>query len=118
MFYPAILINLFFVPVIPLYLYYKVEHRPLTPNLELLFQYCAVVSFNHVAAHAISFFLHKLTGVGFALDSARYTLLALLAAAGLFMVYIAITYLRPEIHISPINEHEAEENEKKETPLP
>lgn len=112
---PVVWINLFFAPALPLYLCAKSRRRPLTPSLELLFQYCIAVSLNHVAAHGISFFLHRLTGVGFALDSARYTLVALLAAALLFAAYIVIKCLKPELDISPIGDHRGEEDEQDET---
>ena len=108
----VIFLNLFFVPVLPLYLYYKSRRKPLAPSLELLFQYCIAVSLNHVAAHGVSFFLHKLTGAGFALDSARYTLIALLAGVLLFAVCAAARALRPEITIARVgerNEHEQDE---------
>lgn len=115
MIYPVILINLFFVPVLPLGLYCKSRRKPLAPSLELLFQYCIAVSLNHVAAHGVSFFLHKLTGAGFALDSARYTLIALLAGGLLFAVYAVIRGLRPELNIARIGEHKVEEHEQDET---
>lgn len=111
----VIFLNLFFVPVLPLYLYYKSRRKPLAPSLELLFQYCIAVSLNHVAAHGVSFFLHKLTGAGFALDSARYTLIALLAGVLLFAVYAVIRELRPELNIARIGEHKVEEHEQDET---
>lgn len=115
MIYPILFINLFFVPVIPLYLYYHFNRRPLLPSLELLFQYCAVVSLNHAAAHAISFLLLKLTRSGYTLDSARYTLIAILASVLLFMAYVVIKYLRPEVHITRIEECKVEEHEQNET---
>ena len=112
MIYPVVFINLFFVPVLFLYLDYKSRRRPLTPGLEVLFQYCIAVSLNHVAAHGLSFFLHK--GVGFALDSARYTIIALLAAALLFAACAVIRGLRPEISIARIRARKVEKYEQDE----
>ncbi len=114
MIYPVVIINLFFVPVLFLYLDYKSRRRPLTPGLEVLFQYCIAVSLNHVAAHVLSFFLHKLTGVGFALDSARYTIIALLAALLLFAACAVIRGLRPEISVARIGARKVEEHEQDE----
>lgn len=111
---PVVWINLFFVPVLPLYLDYKSRRKPLAPGLEVLFRYCIAVSLNHVAAHALSFFLHKLTGVGFALDSARYTVIALLASVLLFAACAVIRCLRPELSISRIGEGKGEEHEQDE----
>ena len=113
---PVVLINLFFVPVLPLYLVYKSRRRPLTPSLELLFQYCIAVSLNHVAAHGISLLLSKLTWAGFPLDSARYTLIALLASVLLFLAYAVIRCLKPEINISRLGADKVEEHEQDETP--
>lgn len=115
---PVVWINLFFVPVLPLYLCCKSRRKPLTPSLELLSQYCIAVSLNHVAAHGISFLLRRLTGAGFALDSARYTLVALLAAVVLFLAYAVIKCLKPELDISLIGERKGEEDEQNETPEP
>lgn len=108
----VIFLNLFLVPVLPLYLCYKSRRKPLAPGLEVLFQYCIAVSLNHVAAHVLSFFLRKLTGAGFPLDSARYTVIALLAGVLLFAVCAAARALRPEITIARVgerNEHEQDE---------
>lgn len=67
-----------------------------------------------MAAHGLSFFLHKLTGVGFALDSARYTIIALLAAALLFAACAVIRGLRPEISIARIRARKVEKYEQDE----
>lgn len=115
---PVVLINLFFVPALPLYLCHKSQRKPLTPSLELLFQYCIAVSLNHVAAHVLSFFLSKLMRTGFTLDSARYTLVALLAAVLLFMAYAVIKCLNPELDISRIGARKVEEHEQNETSEP
>lgn len=98
--------------MLPLYLYYKSRRQPLAPSLELLFQYGIVVSLNHVAAHGTALLLLKLTGTGFALDSARYTLVALFAAWLLFLVYAAAKYLKLEIKVFKVGEdHEKNERE-------
>ena len=110
----VIFLNLFLVPVLPLYLCYKSRRKPLAPGLEVLFQYCIAVSLNHVAAHVLSFFLRKLTGVGFALDSARYTVIALLASVLLFAACAVIRCLRPELSISRIGEGKVDDHEEDE----
>ncbi len=118
MIYPVVLINLFFVPVLPLYLGYKIRRRPLTPSLELLFQYCAVVTLNHITAHVISLLLLQLTGSGYALDSARYTLLATFAAGLLFLAYAVVKCMKPELEITRIGKRGVEEHEQNETREP
>lgn len=115
MIYPVVLINLFFIPVLPLYLGYKICRRPLTPSLELLFQYCITVSLNHMAAHVISLLILQLTGSGYTLDSARYTLVATLAAGFLFLAYAVVLCMKPELEISRIRKHKVEEHEQNET---
>lgn len=109
---PVVWINLFFVPVLPLYLDYKTRRKPLAPGLEVLFRYCIAVSLNHAAAHVLSFFLRRLTGVGFPLDSARYTALALLASVLLFAACAVIRCLRPELSISRIGEDKVDGHEE------
>ena len=108
----VIFLNLFLVPVLPLYLRYKSRRKPLAPGLEVLFQYCIAVSLNHVAAHVLSFFLRKLTGVGFALDSARYTVITLLAGVLLFAACAAVRALRPEITIARVGERNGHEQDE------
>ena len=110
----VIFLNLFLVPVLPLYLCYKSRRKPLAPGLEVLFQYCIAVSLNHVAAHVLSFFLRKLTGAGFPLDSARYTVIALLAGVLLFAVCAAVSALRPEITIARVGTPREKEHEQDE----
>lgn len=116
MIYPVVLINLFFVPVLPLYLSCKICRRPLTPSLELLFQYCVIVSLNHVTAHIISLLLFKLTGSGYSLDSARYTLIDILAAVLLFLAYAVVKCMRPELEISRIGKHKVEDQNEAQEP--
>ena len=101
----VIFINLFFVPVLPVYLSCHSRRQALTPSLELLFQYCITVCLNHVAAHVITLFILKLTGIAFPLDSARYTLAALLAEWLLFLAHIVVRCLKPEIDISRTEEN-------------
>ncbi len=113
---PVVLINLFFVPALPLYLYCKSCRKSLTPSLELLFQYCITVSLNHVAAHVISHLLLKLTGAGFPLDSARYTLAAIFSGVALFFAYAVIKALKPELDITRIGGRGEEKHEQNETP--
>lgn len=108
----VIFLNLFLVPVLPLYLCYKSRRKPLAPGLEVLFQYCIAVSLNHVAAHVLSFFLRKLTGVGFPLDSARYTVIALLAGVLLFAVCAVIRGLSPELNITRVGERNGHEQDE------
>lgn len=100
----VIFINLFFVPVLPVYLSYQSRRQSLSTSLELLFRYCITVCLNHVAAHVITLFIFKLTGIAFPLDSARYTLAALLAALLLFLTHIVVRCLKPEIDISRTEE--------------
>lgn len=116
MIYPVVLINLFFVPVLPLYLGYKLCRRPLVPSLEFLLQYCIAVIFNHVTAHLISLLIFYLTGSGYALDSARYMVIALLAAGALFLAYAVVRCMRPELEISRIGKRGAEEQNETQQP--
>lgn len=103
---PVVIINLFFVPALPLYLIYKSCRKPLTPGCEVLFQYAIAVSLNHVAAHVLSFLQHKLTWTGFALDSARYTVVALLAGLLLWAAWGALRALGPAVSVSRIGADE------------
>ena len=75
------LINLFFVPMLPVYLYYKSSKQPLAPNLELLFRYAVTAALLIPLAKAIAFLPGRLiAGTTIPLDSGYYTLAALIAA--------------------------------------
>lgn len=108
----VIIINLFFVPTLPLYLSNKSRKQPLKPSLELLFQYCIAACLNYVATHVVTLFILKLTGIAFPLDSARYTLAALLSAWLLFLAQVVIKYLRPEVNISKVEERKNDEKDE------
>lgn len=75
------LINLFFVPMLPVYLYYKSSKQPLAPSLELLFRYAVTAALLIPLAKVIAFLPGRLTANGtIPLDSGYYTLAALIAA--------------------------------------
>lgn len=112
MFLPTTLINLFFVPLLSLYLYYKRRGQPIAPSLELLFQYCLVVSFNQGLARIIAAYVSRLTGIVFSLDSAQYTLITILSAWLLFMVYVITKYLNLEVNVSNVEEHREDEKDQ------
>lgn len=75
------LINLFFVPLLPVCLYYKRDGRPLEPSLELLFRYVIAAVLLIPLTKTILF----LPGIlifhrTISFDSSYYTLAALIAA--------------------------------------
>lgn len=73
-------INLFFIPVLPLYLLCKREGRAFAVSLELLFQYCIAASCVIPVTKAILFLPTTLFHAFIPPDSAYYTIAALLAA--------------------------------------
>lgn len=75
------LINLFFVPTVPVYLYYKREGRPLRADLELLFHYMIAAVLLLPLTKAVFFLPGRLLFHGSVpMDSGYYTLAALLTA--------------------------------------
>lgn len=73
-------INLFFVPILPVYRYYRKTGQPIRPSLELLFQYAISVALNIPIAKILiflpSYFLHDAAKV----VSSYFTIAALIAA--------------------------------------
>lgn len=96
----AIFINLFFSPMLALYLFYKRAHRPLEPSLELLFQYGAAACCNYALARLILMVPQKLLGSAHSVDSAHYTLAALLSAWLLPQLYKVAKQVKVELNFT------------------
>lgn len=84
----VIFINLFLVPLLPLYIIYKKREKQLIPNLDLLFQYGIVVVCNIPLTKAFVFSIHKIGGIYISIDSGYYTVAALLPTILLILLYI------------------------------
>lgn len=72
------LINLFFVPMLPLCLYYRKNGLPLKPSLELLFHYGATAALIIPIAKAFAIVPTRLLHVPVPVESSYYTLAALI----------------------------------------
>lgn len=79
-------INVFFVPVIALWYYYKRHERIPDPSIKLLLQYAILASFNIVLTKVETFLIKILLGKEIFIDSGYYTLLAIVAAVALPML--------------------------------
>ncbi len=84
----VIFINLFFVPVVPLYMTYRKKQIPLRLNLDLLFQYCITAACNIPLTKVFIFLMRKARGVFISIDSGFYTLAALVSALLIYILYI------------------------------
>lgn len=74
-------INLFFVPMLPVYLYYKKEGRPIKPSLELLFQYGSTAALNLPLTKILVFLPSRFfLPIAGKVESSYYTIAALLSA--------------------------------------
>lgn len=93
----AIFINLFFAPMLSLYLHYKKGGRPLKPSLELLFQYGIAACCNYALARLILLVPQKLLGSPHSVDSAHYAIAALLSAWLLPQLYKVAKQVKVEL---------------------
>lgn len=84
----VVFINLFFVPMVCLYLIYQREEQPLEKSLELFFQYCIVTACNIPAAKVFVFLIKRFTGMQISIDSGYYTLAALVSAVMLAWLFV------------------------------
>lgn len=84
----VIFINLFFVPIIPLYVLNKKRKKPLEPNLDLLFQYSIAAVCNIPLTKVFIFLIRKIGGISISIDSGFYTLAALLPTGSAILFYI------------------------------
>lgn len=74
----VIFINLFFIPLLPLYVIYRKKQKPLEPNLDLLFQYGIIAVCNIPLTKIFTFLSKKIGGIFISIDSGYYTVAALL----------------------------------------
>lgn len=99
----AIFINLFFAPMLSIYLYFKKRGKPLEPSLEFLVQYGITVCCNYALARMLLTVPHKLLGLSYSVDSAHYTIAALLAAWLLTQLFRAAKHIRISLDITRID---------------
>lgn len=83
----VIFINLFFIPLLPLYVIYKKRRKPLEPNLDLLFQYGITAVCNIPLTKVFVFLLEKASTISISLDSGYYTVVALLPTVFFILLY-------------------------------
>lgn len=79
-------INMFFVPVLPLYFLYRKEQKSLQFHLEILFQYCIITACNIPFTKAFVFVINQFVGKSISVDSGYYTLLSLLTASLIYVL--------------------------------
>lgn len=99
----AIFINLFFAPMLSIYLYFKKRGKPLEPSLDFLFQYGITVCCNYALARILLMVPHRLLGLSYSVDSAHYTLAALLAAWLLTQLFRAAKHIRVSLDITRLD---------------
>lgn len=99
----AVFINLFFAPMLSIYLHFKRQRKPLEPSVEFLFQYGVTVCCNYALARILLTVPHKLLGLSYSVDSAHYTLAALLAAWLLTLLYRAAKHVRISVDIARVD---------------
>lgn len=72
------LINLFFVPVITVYILYNQEL--IFDKIKLLMSYAIAVVVNTIVADVMGVFLFKYTGLDFSKDGSKYGIMAIIIA--------------------------------------
>lgn len=95
----VIFINLFFVPLLPLYVLYRKKQKSLKPNLDLLFQYGIIVACNIPLSKVFIALIKIISGKSISLDSGYYTLAALLPTilvVSSYKFYKMYHYYNPE----------------------
>lgn len=98
-------INLFLIPALSVYLYYRALQKPFEPRLDLLFQYCIAASFNYVLTKMLILFPKRLFGFDPEMDSARYGLFALFTAFLLFLLFFFATKIKIAVDVTNVMEH-------------
>lgn len=88
MVYMVIFINLFFIPLLPLYLIYRKKQKSLEPDLDLLFQYGIITACNVPLTKVPIFLIKKIAGIFIPIDSGYYTIAALFPTILIILLYI------------------------------
>lgn len=83
----VIFVNLFFIPLLPLYLIYSTNQKPLEPGLDLLFQYGIITVCNIPLTKVFIFAIKKAGGIFVSIDSGYYTVAALLPTLFAVLLY-------------------------------
>ena len=87
---PMVFINLFFVPVITLYLVHRNEEKELGFTVELLCHYCIAVVCNIPLTKMFGILVRYAMKIDISMDSGYYTMIAILSAC--------LLYLLPVVH--------------------
>ena len=99
----VIFINLFFVPVVSLYLIYRRKKKSIVKSMEMLLHYCILTACNIPAAKVFVFLIKFLFKKQISIDSGYYTLAALISAVLMAWIYLNI---RIEIVVEKRNREE------------
>lgn len=83
----VVFINMFFVPVLPLYFIYRKNQRPIQFHFEMLLQYCIIAACNIPCTKVFVFLTRRFCGKSISMDSGYYTLLALATAFLIYALY-------------------------------
>lgn len=89
--------------MLSVYLYFKKRDRPLELSLEFLFQYGITACCNYALARILLTVPHRLLGLSYSVDSAHYTLAALLAAWLLTQLRRVSKHLRISLDITRVD---------------
>ena len=89
--------------MLAIYLHFKRQGRPLEPSLEFLFQYGVTVCCNYALARILLTVPRRLLGLSCSVDSAHYTLAALLAAWLLTLLCRAAKHIRVSLEITRVD---------------
>ena len=98
----VIFINLFFVPVLTLYMIHQRKQKPLKFNVEMLLQYCIIAACNIPLTKVFILMFKKLSGKVIPLDSGYYTLSALFSAVLLYKYYVSGLYEKHSAMLSAL----------------
>ena len=80
-------INLLFVPVVALVLFYKKKSQRCEASFDTLLHYMIITACNIPLTRMSTFVIRKITGMNIEADSSYYTIAALLAAVLLPSIY-------------------------------
>lgn len=99
----VVFINLFFVPLLPLYIIYRKKQKSLEPSLDLLFHFGIVAACNVPCTKVFVFLIRKIAGIDISIDSGYYTVAAFLPTVLAIMAYeLYQAYLRWKEENGPI----------------
>ena len=91
------LINLYIVPIVGLFLYYKRNNTNIVLCIEVIIHYCIFITCNIPVTRILTFVIRNLFDINIEADSSYYTVTALISVYLLPYIYHVLKKIKEEL---------------------